>query len=326
MTKKTYGQIWPVYNRAQVNEKSEFQPLLRDLCAGITEPVQSRGRPRLPLADMLFCMIFKVYTGFSCRRCMSDLTIARERSFISRLPDYNSIFTYFGLPEVQRCLELLITQSSLPLSSVEKSFAVDSTGFSTARFASWLDTRYGQTRSRDRRKWVKAHIMCGVLTNIVTAVKVTDANAGDAPYFEPLLETTTEHFSPKRVMGDKAYSSLANLKFANSKGVLPVIPYRANANAVHGSGDPLWTRLYHFYSLNKEWFERVYHQRSNIESTNAMIKMKFGERLRSRTRVAQFNELLCKVLCHNICVTIQASYEIGIEPNYWDAGEEKKAA
>ena len=326
MTKKTYGQIWPVYNRAQVNEKSEFQPLLRDLCAGIVEPKQSRGRPRLPLADMLFCMTFKVYSGFSCRRFMSDLRVAHERAFISRLPDYNSIFTYFGLSEMQPCLVQLIVQSSLPLSSVEKSFAVDSTGFSTSRFARWLDARYGKLRSGDRRQWVKAHLMCGVLTNIVTAVQVTDANAGDASYFGPLLETTTQHFSAKQVIGDKAYSSLANLKFANSKGVLPVIPFRVNANAIHGTRDPLWTRLYHFYSLNKEWFDHVYHQRSNIESTNAMIKMKFGERLRSRTRVAQFNELLCKVLCHNICVTIQASYEIGIEPNYWDAGEEKKAA
>jgi transposase len=84
--------------------------------------------------------------------------------------------------------------------------------------------------------------------------------------------------------------------------------------------------LYHFYSLNDEWFDRRYHQRSNIESTNAMIKMKFGERIRSRTQVAQFNELLCKVLCHNICVTIQAYYELGIEPTFWDQDEDKKTA
>ncbi len=72
--------------------------------------------------------------------------------------------------------------------------------------------------------------------------------------------------------------------------------------------------------------KKTYHQRSNIESTNAMIKMKFGERIRSRTQVAQFNELLCKVLCHNICVTIQAYYELGIEPTFWDQGEDKDAA
>ena len=64
----------------------------------------------------------------------------------------------------------------------------------------------------------------------------------------------------------------------------------------------------------------------SIVETLKQIKTKFGERLRSRTEVAQFNELLCKVLCHNICVTIQAHYELGIEPTFWDEGEDKKAA
>jgi hypothetical protein len=35
-------------------------------------------------------------------------------------------------------------------------------------------------------------------------------------------------------------------------------------------------------------------------------------RLRQGRRVAG-NELLCKVLCHNICYVIQSMYELGIE-------------
>lgn len=30
--------------------------------------------------------------------------------------------------------------------------------------------------------------------------------------------------------------------------------------------------------------------------------------------VAQVNEVLRKVLCHNLCVLIQSMYELGIEP------------
>jgi len=275
---------------------------------------------------MLFAMALKVYCTFSCRRFMSDLVFAHERGYISRLPSFNRIFTYFGMSILRSYLVQLIFCSSLPLRTVEKDFAIDSTGFSTASFGGWVDFRYGKIRSGDRREWLKAHLMCGVTTNIVTAVEVTEANAGDAPYFEPLLEATTQNFAPRHVSGDKAYMSLANLKYARSKNVMPVIPFRTNANAVHSTGDPLWTRLYHFYSYNKEWFLEQYHKRSNSESTNSMIKMKFGERIRSRTRVAQFNELLCKVLCHNICVTIKASYELSIEPTFWDKAEEKKAA
>ncbi len=51
---------------------------------------------------------------------------------------------------------------------------------------------------------------------------------------------------------------------------------------------------------------RNYHKRSNVESTFMMIKAKFGDSLRSRTKTAQINEALLKVLCHNICCLIQS--------------------
>jgi hypothetical protein len=47
-----------------------------------------------------------------------------------------------------------------------------------------------------------------------------------------------------------------------------------------------------------------------------MIKSKFGQRLRSKTLIAQVNEALCKVLCHNLCVVIQSVHELGIETNF----------
>jgi hypothetical protein len=48
-----------------------------------------------------------------------------------------------------------------------------------------------------------------------------------------------------------------------------------------------------------------------------MIKAKFGGAVRAKTSVAQVNEVLCKVLCHNICVLIQSIYELGLEPTFW---------
>lgn len=62
----------------------------------------------------------------------------------------------------------------------------------------------------------------------------------------------------------------------------------------------------------REDFLVHYHKRSMVESTFSMLKAKFGETLRSKGDVAQINELLCKVLCHNICCVIQSMYELGI--------------
>src|SRR5215216_6138877 len=48
-----------------------------------------------------------------------------------------------------------------------------------------------------------------------------------------------------------------------------------------------------------------------------MIKSKFGDALRSRTKTAQVNEALCKILCHNICCLIQSIFEFNIESKFW---------
>ena len=82
--------------------------------------------------------------------------------------------------------------------------------------------------------------------------------------------------------------------------------------------------MYHFYAYNEEWCKKHYHKRSNVETTFSMIKEKFGTRLMSKKEVAQVNEVLCKVLCHNICVVIQSMYELGIEPVFWS--DQKKAS
>ena len=63
----TYSQNWPAYNRAQTTEKEQFCVLLRDLVWSVPTPEQKRGRPSLPLADMLFSAAFKVYSTVSAR-------------------------------------------------------------------------------------------------------------------------------------------------------------------------------------------------------------------------------------------------------------------
>jgi hypothetical protein len=45
-----------------------------------------------------------------------------------------------------------------------------------------------------------------------------------------------------------------------------------------------------------------------------MIKAKFDDHVRSKTPVAMANEVLRKIICHNICVLIQEASELGIDP------------
>ena len=45
-----------------------------------------------------------------------------------------------------------------------------------------------------------------------------------------------------------------------------------------------------------------------------MIKRKFGDHVRSKSDTAMVNEVLGKVLAHNICCVIASQCELGIEP------------
>src|ERR1043165_1688425 len=63
--RKSYPQEWHEYNLAQTNEKARFLELLYGLCAGVNEPVQTRGRPRMAFSDMVFCTAYKIYSIFS---------------------------------------------------------------------------------------------------------------------------------------------------------------------------------------------------------------------------------------------------------------------
>ena len=54
--------------------------------------------------------------------------------------------------------------------------------------------------------------------------------------------------------------------------------------------------MYHYFQLNRDEFMEHYHKRTHIEATNAAIKSKFGETLKSKNSVAQVNELLAKII------------------------------
>ena len=45
-----------------------------------------------------------------------------------------------------------------------------------------------------------------------------------------------------------------------------------------------------------------------------MIKGKFGDALLSKSDIGRVNEVLAKVLAHNLCCLISAIHELGIEP------------
>lgn len=309
--RKTYPQNWPAYNSAQTQEKIMLLQILEELCSRFSWNDRKLGRPQVKLSDLLFACNLKVYTGFSSRRLNSELEIAQLQDYIQEVPHFNSVLNAFNLKELTPTLQQILRLISFPLREIESNFSVDSTGFSTSIFSRWVEKRFGKDKTE--RVWVKAHAMTGTKTNVITSIEITEGQAADSPYFLPLVNSTAKDFKIKEVSADKAYSSRKNLEGAVKAGALPFIPFK---NTVTGKakGSKVWSTMYRYFIQNQEEFYQVYHKRSNVESTFSMMKRKFGHNLRTKTLIGNTNEILCKAICHNICVFIQEMNEIGIRP------------
>ena len=261
LKKPTYPQQWPEYNAGQTNERRHFMDLLADLCDGIPELERKpgRGRPPIPLRDLIYSACLKVYSLKSARRFNGELEEAHAQGYIGCVPHFNSVLNCLENPDVTSILVSLVERSALPLRAVETEFAIDSSGFSVCKFIKWYDEKYG---SRTDRDWVKVHIACGVKTNVVTAVHVLDRDAGDGPQFKPLLDTTAANFTVKETGADKAYSSQENVTAVADLGGFPAIAFKANATGAVGGA---FGKLFFYCSLKREDFLKTYHKRSNVD-------------------------------------------------------------
>lgn len=315
---KTYSQDWASYNQAQTQEKLIFLELLHDLVSQI--PRQNnhrRGRPSVSIDDMIFCCCLKTYLDFSSRRTSSDIKLAYNLGYIDHTPHFNTVLNYFNKAEMRTYLIHLIHLSALPLKDFEKNFVVDATGFSTSMFGRWADMRYLKNEVISRRLWVKCHIMSGAKTNVITHVEITNQHVNDSIMFPNLVDNTAMFFNMERISGDRAYSSRRNLHIAIENGAIPYILFKKNTRS-SSKGYRIWRIMHHYFKDNEKEFLEHYHLRSNVESTFSMIKRKFGDNLRTKNATAIVNEILCKVLVHNICVLIQEMFELGIKVDFED--------
>jgi transposase len=310
-TRLTYAQNWPAYNAAQTTEKDHVGRLLRALCDGIQAPTQTRGRPRLPLADVVHAAAMKTYVGMSGRRATTDVRECEAKGLIAHAPCYNAIFAYLERPEMTGLLRTLVEESAAPLKVVETNFAIDSTGFGTTTYRRWYDHKYGREMSEQR--WIKAHAMVGVVTNVVSSVEVTDAFVHDSPLLPQLVNATAQRFTIAEISADKGYIANSNLEAIERIGAVPYIPFRSNAK---GDGPEAWRRMYSVFTTERPRFLAHYHQRSNSETTFSAIKRMFGASVRAKLPTSQKNEVLLKCLAFNATCLVHAMHELGIKPTF----------
>ena len=106
-----------------------------------------------------------------------------------------------------------------------------------------------------------------------------------------------------------------NYEAVSDEDAVAFIPFKKNAKGkMHGS--MLWRKMFLYSKSNPQEFLEHYHKRSNVETTFHMIKAKFGTDLMTKNLIANTNEILCKILCHNLCCLISAYFELGVKKSF----------
>jgi transposase len=260
---------YDTYHRAQCDEKHRVQLLLRGLCDGIAQPEQTNGRPRLPLADAVYGMTMKVYTGMSGRRADTDIRECEGKGLVAKAPSYNSVFRYMERADLTPLLRTLVHEAATPLRAVETAFAIDSTGFATNTYARWFDEKFGGEKKCQR--WIKLHAQVGTATHVIASVEATESTVGDVVMLAPLLASSVERgFDVRELSADKAYLSNENLVAIEAAHAVPYIPFKSNSKGT-GRTDA-WRRLWHMFEAQNEEFLAHYHKRSNVESVFSAVK------------------------------------------------------
>lgn len=314
---------WKSYNNSQTKEKIIFLRLLDDLCNLIDDDKFTMcGRKPKSLSHQIFCVCLKVYLNTSSRRVISDLELCRRRGFLGVVPHFNSVLNYFNNISVKRTLNYLIGLSALPLAQLEEKFAMDATGFSEHRYMQkWSDIRQ---KHYLHRKYRKAHCIYGTYSNVIASAIITEGTAADSPKFKQLLGDAAANFDVKEITADMAYSSRENMRYADQLGITPFIPFKKNATG-NSKGAVVWNRMYKYFKNHRTDFMKHYHQRSNAESGFFMIKQRFGEFVSSKNDLAQTNEILAKILCHNICVLVQEMFISDLDIDFYSCADKYHA-
>lgn len=306
-----------MYNLAQTSEKLLFMRILNDAVNSmdIEYTYKGNGRPSIGVEDMIKCCVIKVFNCFSCRRTVPDLHMAKGLGYIDYVPHFNSISNYMKLPGMSECLSQLYKILAIPFIDVESYFAIDSTGFGKYNTV-WLNSKY---KKEHMRSFNKLHIITGVQTNIIAIAKITDAREHDVLNFSKLLKKTCKYFKVKEIYGDKGYLSFYNCRDAAELGVTPYILPKSNSKLSvkrPWRDTEAWDRMITLWRHNEEEFRKHYHLRNNVESTFSAMKRKFLPYIRSKDLIAQRNEILAKICCHNASVLVNAIFELGVRADF----------
>jgi hypothetical protein len=288
-------------NNAQTTEKIQFLELLYQLCMSVKGPQPELKRDRLPVPEMLYSLVYKVYLQVSYRTHISFLDEIQKLNYLTRKPASSSINNYMRSAEITALLERLLEKTILVMKLENVHAAIDSTRLLIIGNYTTVD-RTG--RVVWHRKYIRLHVIVDIKTHLVLAAKIGKHYEDEKRFFEPLLRLAQRRCHIITIAGDKNYSSEACMKIAEALGCKPFLTPKKNNKSNAKKRSSSWNDNLERYRQGTEEDRRRFSQRKQIETVFSMIKLRFTRELASEYYQAQLNEALCLAICHNLRILI----------------------
>ena len=302
---------WPrdegLYNEIQESEFLNFFEFVRHLTNYVC-----KGKK---MKNMVGCLIIiHKFPNFSLRRARGFLLLLKKFGIIFfDIPCFKTLSNYRENNSLQIILDKLIEESSKPLSVLEHDFATDATGIRTKLFSSWYSIRIGKEIKKIDHLTV--HITAGVKSNIVTALNVELKSGKDNEIFREHVDKTAENFDVLEFSGDGRYWCKKNCWKVFEVGAKSYFKVWKSWSGKSRGCMP-WKLMNLEFKNNPDEYEKHYHKRSNVESTNMSKKMLHGEKVYSQLPSARINEETLRWINHNINVLNRAKHEWNINPKF----------
>ncbi len=179
----------------------------------------------------------------------------------------------------------------------------DSSGLSVSNKGSYIEDMW----KKEKRKYVKLHILADKKTGKIKGFRVTSEKTGDTKKFVPMVKEVAKKRKVAKVYADAAYDARANFNLLREVGAEPAIKLRKNASLRLMGSRMRRDEAIMLDALGYEGWKSVkdYGKRWLVEMTFSAFKRVLGETLRARRFLSQKVEASLKVMLYNRFMSIR---------------------
>jgi hypothetical protein len=180
---------------------------------------------------------------------------------------------------------------------------VDSTGLSVSNKGSYIEDAW----KREKKKYVKLHILADKKTGKIKGFRVTSEKTTDTKKFVPMVREVAKKRKVAKAYADAAYDSRKNFNLLREIGAEPAIKLRKNASLKLMGSRSRRDEAMLLDALGYEGWKSVkdYGKRWLVEITFSAFKRVLGETLRARRFLSQKTEASLKVMLYNRFLSIR---------------------